>query len=468
MIKELFKGSVIYGMAPFVPKFLTVLLLPVLTKYLTSVDFGIIGTISSITLAIQAMQNLGLQALFANYFYKCKCQYKVVWREIYGFLSLWMIAYALIQATLLYIFIPEEAESNKWLIILLGNFSTVLFGPTALLGQKYYQLNLKPAPVAIRMIIAGVTTVTVNFVCVVVFRWGYLGAYVGSFAGTFLMNLSYWPFVNIKLGLSPIYNFKFQTIKKLLKVGIPIIPHHYSSYLMNSSNVVALNYYGKPQSVIGHLTMAQQISGVFDNLINAINQMYSPMAYKYIRDNKPNEMRRLFLVYLLMTYTLTFTYSLWAREIYQLLISNEEIAATYKYSIILVMALNYRPVYVYCCNYFIYHEHTAKLLGITFVAGLIGCAFYFILTAIWGIYAALFGFYAACLYQGYSGYSYKLYKQLTIYRPQWGGVIVFQLLATIITYISVDLSWSIKILMTVVFISLISMTSLRRLNYLRN
>ena len=108
MLKDLFKGSAIYGITPFIPRILTVLLLPILTKYLTSTDYGIIGSITSITFAVQALHDLGLRALLPNYFYKSRGHYKVMWREIYGFLSLWMILYALIQATLLYFFIPEE------------------------------------------------------------------------------------------------------------------------------------------------------------------------------------------------------------------------------------------------------------------------------------------------------------------------------------------------------------------------
>lgn len=458
MLKQLLKGSAIYGMAPFLPKLLTVVLLPVLTKYLTSVDFGIIGTITSITMAVQALQNLGLQALFANYFYKCRSQYKILWREIYGFLSLWMIVYALIQAILLYIFLPTEAETNKWLIIILSNFSTVFFGPTSLIGQKYYQLNLKPGPVASRVILAGITTVLVNYFCVVYYRLGYMGAYVGTFAGTFLMNLSYWPIVNLKLGLTPIYKFKGRTLRSLLKVGIPIIPHHYSSYLLNSSNIVAMNYYSKPQAEIGCLTMSQQISGVFDHLINGVNQMFSPMEYKYIRDNKPQEIRRLLLTYILITYALTFLYSIWAREAYHLLINNKEIASTYKYSIILAMALNYRPIYVYCCNYFIYHEKTTKLLGITFVAGLISCSFYFIFIPLLGVYAALFGFYIGCVYQGYSGYQYRIYKESTLYKFKRWRFLFAQILLTIFAFYAVDLNVMVKCLLMLGILGLLSMT----------
>lgn len=456
MLKELFKGSAIYGLAPFLPKALTILLLPILTKYLTSVDYGIIGTITAITFAVQALQDMGLRIILPAYFYKCTSQYKVIWREIYGFLSIWMILYALIQATLLFFFIPKEAEDNKWLIIVLSNFSTVFFGPTAMLGQTYYQLHLNPTPVAVRIVLAGVTTILANFICVVVFRWGYMGAYVGSFAGTFLTNLSYWPAVNNKLELSPIYNFKWRTIRKLLKVGIPTIPHYYTAYLMNTSNIAAMNYYSKPQSLVGHLTMSQNISGIFDTIINAVNQMFSPMNYKYIRENNLGELRRTIYTYILMTYSLTVLYSLWSKEVYAILISNDEIATTYKYSIILVMALNYRPIYVYCCNYFFYHEHTLQLLGISLMSGIISCVFYFMMIPYMGIYAALIGFYIGCLYYGYSGYFFNFYKNHTIFKLKWYYFPPLQLLLTLSTYYIVETTIFNKILISTLYIGIIS------------
>ena len=67
-------------------------------------------------------------------------------------------------------------------------------------------------------------------------------------------------------------------------------------------------------------------------------------GYQFFRDKNTSEMKRILYVYVMMAYTLTFLFSLWSREIYDILISNDEIAATYKYSIILVMALNYRPL----------------------------------------------------------------------------------------------------------------------------
>jgi O-antigen/teichoic acid export membrane protein len=452
MIKELLKGSAIYGIAPFVPRIISVILLPILTRYMTSTDYGIIGTITAITMATQAFQELGLTMLLTNHFYKCREQYKVFWREIYGFLSLWMVAYACIQAALLYFFIPEEAADNKWLIIILANFSTVFFGPTSLIGRLYYQLNLRPGPVAIRLIISGIISLLTNFLCVVVFRWGYMGAYVGTFASTFIINCSYWPVVNRRLGLSPIYNFKWRTIRRSLKIGLPTIPNYYSGYLMNSTNVVAMNVYNKPQSEIGCLSVAQSITNIFSVAIDSVNRMFTPLTYQMIRNKNSKEISRLLYTYLSLVYSLTFLYSLWSRETYGLLISNEEIALTYKYSIILAMALCYRPMYVYCVSYFFYFERTIQILGICLVAGLISCGFYFTMIPVIGIYAALIGFYLGCIYMGYSGYFFSFYKTHRVFDAKWYLFLLIQLTLTGVAYVCVDLHLVIKICITLFYI----------------
>lgn len=465
MLKELFKGSAIYGIAPFVPRVLSVLLLPILTKYLTSADYGIIGTIASITLAVQALQDLGLRTILPTYFYRCRSQYKVVWREIYGFLSLWLIAFAFIQAVLLYFFIPAEAEDNKWLIIILSNFSTVLFGPTSIIAQMYYQLNLKPTPIAVRTVAVGIITLLANFLCVVFFRWGYMGAYVASFAGSFFVNMSYWPVLNRELGLSPIYNFKPRTIKRLLKVSMPTIPHYYSAYLMNSSNVVAMNYHDRPIGEVGHLTMAQNITNMLNTLVDSVNQVFGPMCFRNIRDRNSDEMKRLLYTFILLAYSLTFLYSLWSREVYSLLISNEEIAATYKYSIILAMAFCYRPLYVYCCDYFFYHENTIPLLGITFVSGIVSCVFYFTMIPYIGIYAALIGFYLGCLYMGYSGYFYRFYKKNTIFGIRWYLFLALQLGLTGLAWTCVDLIVFIKIGISLCYLMVVGVVFISKIKY---
>ena len=82
MIKEIVKNSAIYGIAPYVPRLISFLLLPILTAHLTDVDYGISGTIAAYTGALQALSTLGLSAYLQVNFFKSPCQYKILWRQI--------------------------------------------------------------------------------------------------------------------------------------------------------------------------------------------------------------------------------------------------------------------------------------------------------------------------------------------------------------------------------------------------
>ena len=47
MIKKVVTNSAIYGLSPHIPKIVSVFLLPIMTQYLTDVDYGIAGTIAA-------------------------------------------------------------------------------------------------------------------------------------------------------------------------------------------------------------------------------------------------------------------------------------------------------------------------------------------------------------------------------------------------------------------------------------
>ena len=199
MLKKLFTNTLLFGIAPYVPKIVSVFLLPVMTKYLTATDYGIAGDIDAYTQGLTALSTLGFSSVLSIIFFRSKFQYKILWREIYGFLLYWMVFFALLQGTILYFIIPEEAVENKWWIILLTNFSNVFFGATSIIGNSYYVLNMKALPIVMRTMIAGIATVLASYLLVVHFRLGYLGWYVGSFVGSFIVNASYWYTVNIQL-----------------------------------------------------------------------------------------------------------------------------------------------------------------------------------------------------------------------------------------------------------------------------
>lgn len=441
------KNSVLFSLAPFLPKVINVFLLPIMTAYLTDVDFGISGTISAYSSAISAFATLGLTVVLLNSFFKTPIEYKQIWCQIYGFLKIWMIVFACFQALLLYFCIPEEAAENRWWIIILTNFSTVFFGPTGTIGSSYYIYNKQSVPVVWRSIVASVVTVLVDFILIVYLHWGYMGWYVGSFVGTFFTNASYWYVVNWKLDLKPSYRFDRPLIKNALKVGVPTIPHTYTAYLLEGSGRMVLDRYHTPQGEIGRVSISQQVGDMFQQGITGLNNAVSPFMMQAIKDNDNKKLKTISFLFIAFIFSLAFFLALWSKEIFWILLKNESLRSAYPYFIAYVMALCYRPMYLIVSNYYFYYERTPQLLLITFVSGCIALAFYIIFTPMMGVWAFLVGHYLACLYYGYSGYFYSGFKKNTSFRLPCGLIFISQLLLTAAAFLLVNCFW-LKIALT--------------------
>jgi O-antigen/teichoic acid export membrane protein len=451
MIKEIVKSSAIYGIAPYVPRIISFLLLPILTEHLTDVDYGISGTIAAYTGALQALTTLGLSAYLQVNFFKAPCQYKVLWRQLYGFLTQWMLVFAVIQSTLLYFVIPEEAAENKWLIILLTNFNGVIFGPAGFIGPMYYQLSKKPIPVARRTVIAGLASVFINYLTIVVFEWGYMGWYVSSFLGVLISNTIYWYDLNFRLNLRPILRPKKRTIVHALKVSLPMIPHYYTSYLVSSSNKVVMDLSKTSIKSIGSYNFAQQFSTMMESAVFAIETAIKPINYESIKQNKEDESKRAIYIYMLLTYSMTFLFAIWSKEIFGIMVHNDELITTYPLAAFLVLAYNYRPMYIAATNVMFYYEKTLHVLKITMVAGLIAIIANIIFIPKYGLTAAALITYISFLYQGYAGFFSKIFKEKSKVSYPFPLIFLTQIAITILAMVLLNVFWPYKILVTLLW-----------------
>lgn len=436
--RTLIKNSLFFTIAPFIPKVVSIVLLPIMTMYLTATDYGIAGTIAAYSQSIGALSTLGLTVVLMNSFYKDPDNYKDVWKRIYGFLNCWMIIYALLQSLILYFCIPSEAIENRWWIIVLTNITTVFFGPTAQIGSAYFSFTKQSTPIVWRSVVAALITMFTTFCLVVFFEKGYMGWYIGEFVGTLFSNATYWPVVNLKLGFRPSYRFSVSELKKNLSVSIPTIPHYYTSYLMDGSARMILNYNGESQSNIGKLSIAQQIGGMFQIGVFGVSQAVTPYFMSFIKKKDWSNYTRLSYLYISVVFSVAFIVSLWSKELFHILLSNEELANTYKYGIIFIMSICYRPLYVISSNFNFYFEKTKQLLFTTFLSGVIAIILYTIFTPLYGIIAFFVGYYIACLYYGYSGFFFSCYKKNSPVKLHVLGIFFLHILLTVIAYIWVD------------------------------
>lgn len=407
MYKKLITNTLIYGIAPQISRVISIFVLPFITPYLIPLDYGVFGVAMAVTGTLSVFSNLGLSYILMLYFYKAPHQYKWLWRQIYGFLKIWLVFFAIIQTVFLYVFLPNETRSNFVLIALLFALPYLFFSGAAFIGANLYRFSEKAKPIAIRTVAAGLMVVVLNLITIKYLHLGYLGWFISLAASELLSNILYYFPIHFKYKLSPIYNFKIKTIKIVLKKSFPLIPHYYSIYLLDMSDRLVMKILNFPTGLIGNYNVAANFGSYFSSLHMAIGQAIGPNIFKSIKTNNHDEANKIVKIYMFITFCFTLTFSIWCKEIIHFLIRNDELTVFYVWSIGIVMAYNYRPYYVLINQYLTYNERVKILPLFTFIPGIINLLLNFILMPVFGIQVAIYTTFGCYMLMGFMAFVVK-------------------------------------------------------------
>lgn len=449
MSKKLFSHTAIYGIAPQISKVAGFFALPIITKYLTDLDYGVYGVLMSYTAAVSVLSILGLRLILINSFYHSPEQYKWYWRQLYGFLNVWNVLYSIVLGLLLYVIMPSDAQGNIWLIIFLNVGPFLFFGQTSTIGLTYYQMRQKPLQIALRTGIFGFLSVALNLFFIAHWKMGYMGWFWTNFIVGILTNLSYWYPLNIIYKISPIYNFKWRLIKRSLRVSLPVVPHHYTSYLVESSDRMVMDVTHVSVNDIGKYNIAYNIGTLFSALANALGLSIGPLMNERFKKQDDTGARNLVFMSQIVFFFLTFVASIWLKEVFQLMVKNDVLSRMYYLAIIIGMSYNYRPMYLGAVNKLFYTENTGFLWKLTLTAGLINLVLNFTLIPFWGFEVAAYTTYVALMFMGYVGFYMKSFKKINTvkyYQEYW---FIATILLTVLAYYLVEQGIIVKIAITI-------------------
>jgi O-antigen/teichoic acid export membrane protein len=402
-------------LAPQISRIAGLFALPIITEYLTPLDFGTYGTISAYIAAFGALQYLGTNVVFSNIFFKSPNHYKLMWRQLHGFLSLWAVVYALLLAVVLYFILPEEVAAVKWLIIGLSVVPAILFEPTLNLTYRYYHLTQQATIIATRTALTGLLTVALNISTIAYLKMGYMGWFWSIFLSNLFSFLLFFYPIYTRHRLTPIFNFKIRTIKSALKISVPALPHYYATYLLKSSDRVVMNIVGINMSSIGLYNIASTFGGYYNSFSDAVGAASAPMYLQLYKEGSKKafaEARK--MTFLVQGFFLLISVGvcIWMKEVFLLLVSNPDLQKAYPLAIVILMSYNYRPMYLGVVNKFMYQEKTNILWKISFVAGVLNVVLNFVFLPLYGITASALITFFTFMYIGYSGYYLKEYKQV--------------------------------------------------------
>lgn len=414
MLKKLFSHSVIYALGPQIPKVAGIFILPLITRYLTPADYGIIGVVTAYTGLLSGLQDLGIAVPMVNLFFRYPTRWKVLWRQLHGVVSVWSVVFAFLQAALLYAVIPEEAYDNRLAIILLNVIPIALFNTTINFCSRYYQFAQKPVYISFVSALVGIVTMVLNIVTIVHFELGYLGWMLSSALGTFISFVFYAIPLYYKHMIRPILRFNSSYIFSQIKVALPTIPHNYSAYLLNSSDRMVMDILGIDISKLGLYNLAYTFGNYFEFGGNAVGMAVGPITTTLMAEGKrtaEEKLRELIFFLQIGFISVSFLVCLWCKELFQLLIKNAELQQAYGIAIVIIMGYNYRPMYWAVVNRLGFFEKTQHLWKISFIAGVLNVALNFIFIPIYGYVAAAYTTFVSLLVIGFSGFLLSSFKE---------------------------------------------------------
>lgn len=442
MLKKLFSHSFLYAIGPQVPRLVNVFILPIITAYLTPLDYGVYGTLLAYIGLLAGVKSLGFEVLLVNSFFK-KTQWESYWKRYLGGLYLYNFLFSFIYVLILYFFIPKEAHENLWLLIFLIVTPAILFDTTKMVGSRYFQLKQKPRYIAMVTSVVGIVSIFINLYCIVVLKLGYLGWFISIAVGSMLTFCFYGYPLFIKGNIVPKITWNKNFWKKSLKIGLPTIPHKYSSYMLNSSDRLVMDQVKTPIEQIGIYNLAYIFGSYLDMVGTAIRMAIGPYFGKmYAKKTvEADKEVRYFIFFLQVSFIVGCTLlGLWVKQIFNVLINNQELESAYAIAIIIIMGYAYRPIYWAAMSRVFFNEKTNKLWRVSFIAGVLNVVLNFIFIPLYGIYAAAITTLISLIYLGISPYYIKEFKAMNTQKiyPVWWMVVV--LVLTVILYFIRDSS----------------------------
>ena len=379
MLKKLSSNIVIYGGTNAIKSLVPFLMLPILTFYISPKEYGDLALIETTIMFLLPFIMLNINgAINVEYFRRDDRQeYKqyVINAIVLSFFSFLFIS------LLLYFF---KIQFSSWInldsqwVELLALFTFLRVLSTIIL--VIFQASERPKLYAYFSIAQTIVDFTISYYLVVILQYSILGRVIGIYSSFFIFML---------LALYILYKmdyFKekltFKYTKEILSFGIPLIPHAIGGIILAMSDRYFISYY-MGNSEVGFYTVAYQVSAVLLLVSMSINQAWTPMFFRLMKEKNYGQINKvigvLFILFLFCTIGVYFLSSVIYAYFIDIRFYNSKVYFPY-----LLLGFAFQSFYFLFTNYLFYYKKTSLLSMITFSGAVLNLILNYIFIKIYG------------------------------------------------------------------------------------
>lgn len=379
MLKKLSSSIVIYGGTNAIKSLVPFLMLPILTFYISPKEYGDLALIETTIMFLLPFVMLNINGAINVEYFRCndKKEYK---QYVVNALILSVFAF-LIVSILLFLFKEQLSLwihlEDKW-ITLLAIFAFLRVLSTVVL--VIFQASQQAKYYAYFSISQTIIDFAISYYFVVVLQDGIEGRLIGVYGSFFIfMLLSLYLLYTMHYFQEKI-TFKYS--KDILAFGIPLIPHVIGGIVLAMSDRYFISYYSG-NSEVGLYTVAYQVSALLLLISMSINQAWTPMFFKLMKEKNYNEINKIISILFMLFLLASVGVYLFSSLVYIYFI-DIRFHGSKSYFIYLLLGFLFQSLYFLFTNYLFYYKKTSLLSIITFIGAVLNLILNYIFIKMYG------------------------------------------------------------------------------------
>ena len=388
---SLFSGSAVYLFSNILAAAIPFALLPVLTRYLTTAEYGQVAIFQTLLAGLGAFVGLSVQGAAGVKYYDTDLPKQ----ELKYFIGNCFLVLAVTTALVLMSAVVFRRSLSDWLAIetqwlLLSVFvSGATFVISMRMGQ--WQVRKQARNYGAFQVSQSLLNMLLSLLVVVYFLQGAAGRIwvLGSIPLVFAVVALFLLYKDDLLGFA----WRPGYLREILAFGVPLIPHSAGLFLLSSVDRFIINdKLGLAQ--VGIYMVAVQLAAAMGLVFDAINNAYVPWLFERLKRNQMEEKKQIvrwtyaYCIALLGVVALAFVIG----PPLLILIAGEKYSAAADIIGWLALGQAFNGMYLMVTNYIFYSKRTGLLSLSTITSGLINVGLLLVLISLMGLKGAAVAF----------------------------------------------------------------------------
>lgn len=409
------RNILIYLSSNIINASIPLLLLPVLTRYLTTAEYGQVAIYNTFFAFLFAIVGLNSEVAAKRKFYDAEMNDQNL-KEFNTSSAQIIIISGFFIFIIITAFHKQISEilniKSSWII---AAAIVVILDAIINLRLSQWQIRNQAKLFGLLQISMGMVNLIFSLLLIIFLDKGADGRVEAHITALFLAGLLSI-FLLSKDKLLTIYCWKPQYIKENLRYGVPLLPHSIGLLLLGMSDRLIINQVLSLEEV-GIYVVAIQLSSAMNLFFDAFNKAYIPWLFRALKRNDYLEKLKIVkATYLYFILVIIFSMMAFYLSPYILkLIVNENFYAASEIVGWLCLGQALGGMYLMVTNYILYSKKTQYLSLVTFISGIINIILLIIMAKTYG----LFGLALAYITSRFIHFILTWYASNKCYKMPW-------------------------------------------------